>query len=205
MSSQLVNLRRTLTWGDFGTPRPGPDPAAGVVATAAKTRATHSHAVHAEVVPGTRPPTFRLKDDVTVSVILQQQQMFVNAWVFRQPAAFQTTLLHHEQGHYDLVALFCRDMFIEIMAVKAQTFANGGGPLSEVQQILNRYDALIKAVHTPYDDDTKHGRNAMQQQRWDGFIQSALTVARSPAVSAPDGTPYKEPLLDCLRAGGVSI
>lgn len=83
MASQLVNLRRTLTWGDFGNPRPGPDPDPGVVGTAA--------------------------------------------------------------------------------------------------------------------------RNPMQQRRWDGFIQSAFTVPRNPPVSAPDGTPYKTPLLDCLRGGGVTL
>ena len=109
MASELINLRRTLTWGDFGNPRRGPDPAPGVVATAAQTRATHSHTINSEMVPGTRPPSFRLRDNVTVSVVLQPNQMFVNAWVLRQPVSFQDSILHHEQGHYDLVALFCRD------------------------------------------------------------------------------------------------
>ena len=205
MPSRLVNLRRALSWSDFGQPRPGADPPPGVVATAAQTRATHSHSMNVEMVPGTRPPAYRLGDSVTVTVMLQQGQMFVNAWVFRQSSSFQDTILHHEQGHYDLVALFCRDMFIELMDLKTQTFPRGNAPVQAAQQILTRYDRLIASVHTLYDNDAKHGRVPAQQTRWDGFIQSAFTQSRNPPVSAPDGTPYKVPLLDCLRSGGVSI
>lgn len=205
MPSQLLNLRRALNWTDFGQPRPGADPAPGVVATAAQTRATHSHSMHAEHVVGSHPPAFQLSDSVTVTVLLQQGQMFVNQWVFRQPTTFQDTILHHEQGHYDLVALLCRDMFIEIMALKTQSFPHGTGPLNAVQQIFNRFDPLIQSVHTPYDDDTHHGRNAAQQTRWDGFIQTAFSQPRVPAMTAPDGTPYRIPILDCLRRGGVNI
>jgi hypothetical protein len=205
MASQLSNLRRTLTWNDFGTPVRGPDPAAGVVATAAQTRATHSHSINSENVPGSSPAQFRLQDSVTLSVILQRNQMFVNAWVFRRPQTFQDTLLHHEQGHYDLVALFCRDMFIEIMAVKPQTFASNNAVMQAVEPIMTRFDALIAAVHTPYDNDAQHGRNVTQQQRWDAFIQSAFTTPRDPPMSAPDGAAYKTPLAGVLRAGGVQI
>jgi hypothetical protein len=205
MASQLLNVRRALTWSDFGHPRQGPDPAAGVIATAAQTRATHSHSMHVEQVLGSRPAAFQLSDSVNVTVLLQQGQMFVNDWVFRQPTTFQDAVLHHEQGHYDMVALFCRDMFIEMMALKTQTFPHGNGPLNAVQQIFNRFDPLIKSIHTSYDNDTHHGRNAAQQARWDGFIQAAFTQARTPPMSAPDGTPYKVPLLDCLHRGGVHI
>lgn len=205
MASRLTGLRRTLRWSDFGAPRPGPDPAAGVVATAAQTRATHTHTENAEHVPGTRPPRFRLRDEVAVGIVLQSQQCFVNAWVFRRPTTFQSNLLHHEQGHYDLVALFCRDMFIDLMALKTQTFPNAQGVIQGVQQILGRYDSLIAAVHTPYDDDAQHGRNPQQQRRWDGFIQSAFTRPRNPPMRAPDGALYKVPLATVLRLAGVSI
>jgi hypothetical protein len=205
MPSTFTNLRRQLKWADFGVPRPTPDPPPGVLATAAQTRATHSHSFHVEAVPGTKPPQFRLKDDATVSVILMPGGLFVNAWVFRQPTSFQDSLLHHEQGHYDLVALFCRDMFIEMMALKSQTSATAADALQAVQKVFGRFDPLIKAVHDPYDTDTKHGREPAQQKRWDDMIQKSFTVPRTPAVNAPDGTPYKQPLLDCLRAGGVKI
>ena len=205
MPSRLVNLRRTLTWRDFGSPRPGPDPAPGVIATAAQMRVTHRHTVNGEQVPGTRPPQFRLKDDVTIDVILQPAQIFVNAWVMRQPQSFQDAVLHHEQGHYDMVALFCRDMFIELMALKTQTFSSGSALMNAINGIFSSHDSLIAAVHTPYDNDTQHGRNAQKQQRWDGFIQTAFTQARNPPVSAPDGTPYKVRLDDTLRAAGIPL
>jgi hypothetical protein len=205
MPSQLFNLRKTLTWRDFGTPRPGPDPAPGAVATAAQMRATHQHTVNGEVVPGTRPPHYRLKDDVTITVVLLPAQIFVNAWVLRQPTSFQDAVLHHEQGHYDMVALFCRDMFIDLMALKSRTFARGADLTSAITGIFRTYDRLIAAVHGPYDTDTRHGRNPEKQQRWDGIIQRAFTQPRNPPVTAPDGTAYKVPLLDCLRGAGITV
>jgi hypothetical protein len=205
VASRLVNLRRTLTWQDFGTPRPGSAPGPGQTATAAQTRARPRRSVFAEPVPGLRPPQFRLRDDVNITIELDPNQTFVMAWVFQQPVSFQNSLLHHEQGHYDLVALFCRDMFIDAMALKTQTFPNAQAVLQAVQNIFNQYDRLIAAVHAPYDNDTLRGGNSAQQSRWDGFIQTAFTQPRSPAVQAPDGTPYKTPLLDVLRQGGVQI
>jgi hypothetical protein len=51
-------------------------------------------------------------------------------------------------------------MFIEIMAIKTQTFGHASGPLQAVQQILSRFDRLIASVHALYDNDAQHGRNA---------------------------------------------
>lgn len=205
MASKLVNLKRTLAWKDFGAPKPGADPAPGVIATAAQVRATHAHTMNGEVVPGSKPQQFRLKDSVTVTVTLLSNEMFVNAWVLRQPKDFQDKILHHEQGHYDLVALFCRDLFIDLMAIKDQTFSNGSALKNAVDAVFKVYDPMIKAVHKPYDDDTKHGRDDAKQKKWDGIIQKAFTTPRSPAVTAPDGTAYKMPLADCLKSAGVKI
>lgn len=205
MASRLTGLQRTLTWQDFGAPRPGNPPAPGQRATAAQTRARPNRSIFAEHVPGTRPPQFRLRDDATIAVELDRGQTFVNQWALNRPAPFPTDLLHHEQGHYDLVALFCRDMFIELMQLKLQTFPNAQGVVSAANTIFQRFDRLIANVHAPYDSDTDHGNTAPQQQRWDGFIRSAFTTARNPPVNAPDGTPYKVPLLDVLRQGGVNL
>jgi hypothetical protein len=205
MASRLNGLQRTLTWQDFGTPQGGDPPAPGQRGTAAQTRARPNRSINGEHVPGTRPPQFRLKDDVTISVELNRAECFVKQWALDRPAPFPTDLLHHEQGHYDLVALFCRDMFIELMAVKAQTFPTAQGVITAAQNIFQRFDRLIAAVHTPYDNDTEHGNVAAQQQRWDGFIRSAFTNPRNPPVTAPDGTAYKVPLNDVLRQGGVTL
>lgn len=205
MASRLNGLQRTLTWQDFGAPRPGNPPAPGQTGTAAQTRARPSRTIFAEHVPGTQPPQFRLRDDATITVDLDRAQTFVNQWALNRPAPFPTDLLHHEQGHYDLVALFCRDMFIELMQVKSQTFPNPQGVMTAAQGIFSRFDGFIANVHAPYDAATNHGLIAQQQQRWDGFIQSAFTTLRNPPVNAPDGTPYKVPLVDVLRQNGVPI
>jgi hypothetical protein len=205
MPSRLAGLQRTLTWPDFGPPRAGDPPAPGVRATAAKTRARPNRTIFAEPIPGTRPPQFRLRDDAVISVELNRAETFVNQWALNRPAPFPTDLLHHEQGHYDLVALFCRDMFIELMALKQQTVSTPQAVMTAAQAIFSRFDGFIAGVHTPYDDQTDHGNSAPQQQRWDGFIRSAFTTPRTPAVNAPDGTPYKVPLIDVLRQGGVPL
>lgn len=120
MPSRLDGLQRTLTWQDFGPPRAGNPPPPGQRGTAAQTRARPTRSIFAEPVPGPRPPQFRLRDDAIISVDLDRGQTFVNQWTLNMPAPFPTDVLHHEQGHYDLVALFCRDMFIELMALKQQ-------------------------------------------------------------------------------------
>lgn len=205
MPSTLSNLRKTLTWKDFGTPKPGAAPAPGTKASAAQTRARPSRSVSVEPIAGTKPQEFRLRDNVTVSVGLTPGQVWVMAWVFERPKTFQDDLLHHEQGHYDLVALFCRDMFIDIMALKTQTFSKGPDVIQAVQNIFDIYDPLMKDVHDPYDNDTEHGLKAAEQKTWDGYIQSAFTTPRNPPESAPDGTPYKVTLASVLRAGKVPI
>jgi len=205
MPSRLNGLQRALTWHDFGAPRPGSPPPPGQRATAAQTRARSNRTIFSEDVPGTHPPQYRLRDDAVISVDLDRGQTFVNQWALNRPAPFPTDLLHHEQGHYDLVALFCRDMFVELMALKQQSSGTPQAVFTAAQAIFQQFDRFIAAVHTPYDDQTDHGNIAPQQQRWDGFIRSAFTTPRTPAASAPDGTPYKVPLLDVLRQGGVNL
>ena len=204
MPSRLTGLQRTLTWQDFGSPRPGTPPA-GQRTTAAQTRARPNRSIFAEHVHGTRPPQFRLRDNAVISVDLDRAQTFVNQWALNMPAPYPTDLLHHEQGHYDLVALFCRDMFIELMELKQQSSSTPQAVMADAEAIFRRFDGFIAAVHTPYDDQTDHGNIAQQQQRWDGFMRSAFTTPRTPATSAPDGTPYRVPLLDVLRQGGVIL
>jgi len=205
MPSRLSGLQRTLTWADFGSPRAGNPPPPGQRGTAAQTRVRPNRSIFAEHVPGTRPPQFRLRDDAVISVELDAANTFVNQWALDRPAPFPTDLLHHEQGHYDLCALFIRDMFIELMALKQMNSSTPQAVMTAAQAIFQRFDTLIAAVHGPYDTDTDHGNTAPQQQRWDGFISSAFTSPRNPPMSAPDGTLYKVPLADVLRGGGVTL
>jgi hypothetical protein len=90
-----------------------------------------------------------------------------------------------------VVALICRDMFIKVMALKAQIFANAPEMNRAMKGVMTSHDALIAAVHTPYDGATRHGRATGHRALCDGFFQAAFTRPRSPAVNAPHVTPYK--------------
>jgi predicted secreted Zn-dependent protease len=145
----------------------------------------------------------RLADSVTVTIRMLRgsswaRKQRINSW----SQAARDALLKHEQGHYDLTALMGRDMFIDLMALKPQSFANVGALQTAVTTIAQRYDP--QRIHTKYDStqESDHGRNPTQQRAWDGYIQTAFTQARSPAVSAPDGAAYKIRLLDVLRNAG---
>ena len=205
VASRLNGLQRTLAWQDFGPPRPGNPPPPGQRAVFAQTRARPRRTIFAEQVPGSRPAQFRLRDDAVISVEIDRGQTFVNQWALDRPAPFPADLLHHEQGHYDLVALLCRDMFIELMTLTQQSSPTPQPVLAAAQAIFQRFDASIAAVHAPYDNQTDHGNIAQQQQRWDGLIRSAFTIPRTPPMRAPDGTPYGLPLLDVLRQAGVIL
>ena len=204
MPSQLHNLRRTLTWGDF-TRRQAAAPGPGQTVSGAETVTSYGLSLRTEVVPGAKPVRFRIKDDVSVTITLQKQQSWVASWVLQRPAAEQARLLEHEQGHYDLVALLARDMFIDLMQLKANSYATNNAATTDATKVRQRYDVKMGPLQRRYDTDTNHGLNPTAQARWNGFVQSAFTQARNPPVSAPDGTPYKARLLDVLQAAGVSV
>jgi hypothetical protein len=204
MPSQLHNLRRTLAWGDF-TPRQAKPPGPGQTLAGAETVTSYGLSLRTEVVPGTKPVRFRIKDDVSVTVTFQKQQSWVASWVLQLSAAEQARLLGHEQGHYDLVALLARDLFIDLMQLKANSHGTSNAALADTTKVRQGYDAKLGPLQRRYDTDTNHGQNQIAQARWNGFVQSAFTQARNPPVSAPDGTPYKVRLLDVLQAAGVAI
>ena len=64
---------------------------------------------------------------------------------------------------------------------------------------------IIEDIQTAYDSvsESSHGANAVGQQRWNGYLQTAFTQERAPQELAPDGTAYKVRLLDVLSAAGM--
>lgn len=207
MPSQLLNLIRQLQWSDFGPAVNRPAPAAGQRASAALTRSNYTISVNAEHIPGTRPPRFRLKDDVRISIVLQRPPSFVASWTLQLPSADQTRLLNHEQGHYDLVALLVRDMFIDLMQLKQNTYNTAQAVMADVAAVRARFDPKIQPINDRYDaaNETDHGLNQPNQNRWDGFIQTAFTQPRNPPLQAPGGTMYKTPILTVLQQAGITI
>lgn len=193
MPSQLVGRVYQVTWNDFQ----GSPPAGTSLHAHIETRADLNFGYT------TSGGATRLADTVTVTIRMLKGQSWakkqiINSWA----QSARDALLRHEQGHYNITALMARDMFIDLMALKPQTFSSVGALNTAVQGIGQRYNP--QPIHTKYDStsESDHGRNAPQQRSWDGFIQTAFTQARSPAVIAPDGAVYKTRLLDVLRAAG---
>lgn len=118
-------------------------------------------------------------------------------------------LLKHEQGHYNLVALLARDMFIELMQVKAVRTATPQDALKLCTDIQTRYINITQPLQDLYDSkaETDHFKNTAKQTKWDGFINTAFTKPRASGGFAPDadGTLYKEEILTVLRSNGIAI
>lgn len=198
MASSLTGRVKKLTWADFGTPVPKPAPTPGGFAIGAHTET----AAPVNYGWASKGGVVSLADNVTVAIQFVASKSWVADWVFKEPKQFQDDLLKHEQGHYDITALMARDLFIDIMQLKAKTFASKKALDDAIQALGVTYNP--QPVHKKYDaaGETNHSANDAQQKVWDGLIQKAWTTARTPAMSAPDGTPYKLRLLDVLKTAG---
>jgi hypothetical protein len=198
MGSILTGRDKTLNWTDFGKPRNKPKPSAGGTAVAAHTEVVYP----IQFGWSSTGKSFSLADTVKVNVSLDSPKCWVADWVFNEPKQFQDDLLKHEQGHYDIGALLARDMFIEIMQLKGQTYGSKGALDAAVKVVVDRHRS--QKVHDKYDEksESNHGLNPTQQKVWDAYFQKAKTTPRTPQVSAPDGALYKIPLLDVLKAAG---
>jgi hypothetical protein len=201
MPSKLVGLFKTLAWTDFT----GPVDAKST--HLAFTSATFSLPPVMGVKDATSGQTV-VNDNITITITFNAAKSWkkmdeINAKKLRTPAE----ILKHEQGHYDIVALTARDLFIDLMQLKAKTYANQTALNTDVAPILKKYNGLAQKIIDKYDDKTEsdHGENGPGQTRWNGFINSAFTTPRTPAQSAPDGTSYKLPLLDVLKSNGIVI
>jgi hypothetical protein len=116
-------------------------------------------------------------------------------------------LLKHEQGHYEIVALLARDMFIEMMQLKSAGLATSAAVGQQVRAILGRYQRVAQPLQDLYDSNaqTNNGKRSAKQLLWDGYLRTAFTQTRVPAITAPDGATYKVPLLDVLATNGIRI
>jgi hypothetical protein len=192
MPSRLVGLVKTLAWSDFqGTPDPNKPN------LQAFTKADFVlPVISPTVIPGTR--NFRFEDNVVVTINMDTQR----SWKRQPPDA----LLVHEQGHYDIVALLARDLFIEVMQLKTRTYPNHGAAIADLRPIINKFNGKAQAISTIYDApaQTNHGNDPVQQVRWNGMFRRAFSEPRSPQVTAPDGAVYKIPILDVLSQNGVN-
>lgn len=204
MPSKMTGLFKTLTWQDFKAPQPASNP--NNMFAEARPGFSVSGASTQSVGKGSSQ-AWQLADTITVAVAFDSLKSWVLSSVSSMSKTDQDALLKHEQGHYNLVALLARDMFIELMQLKAARLSSSTVVAQEVQAIHTRYGNLAQPLQDLYDSkaETDHGRDKTKQAKWDGYINSAFTTARVPAESAPDGTAYKIELLPLLRQNGLNI
>jgi len=203
MASSLSGLFRTLTWNDF-TRRQANPPATGQATTAAFTSSPFSNsAFSVQPIRGSSPAWFQLQDSFSIKVDFGRDS-FVMSWVFSRPQQFQTDLLNHEQGHYNITALVCRDCFVDVMLLKNQFFATAKAGVDAVELIKQQSLSKIATVQKLCDKEVHPEQDAGKsrgpmQSTWDRILQSTFSEARSSGTAAPNGTPHKRRLIDLLN------
>lgn len=198
----MTGLVRKLTWSDFKGVEPE---SASMVAEA---RPTFSVSGASTKSVGKGPSmTWQLGDTITVAVTFDSANSWVSGSVSGLAQADKDALLKHEQGHYDLVALLARDMFIEMMQLKAESFSYSSEIGQKVTAIHTRYGNLAQPVQDLYDAtaQTNNGKNKAKQIIWDGYINTAFTQVRASGGSTPGGTMYKAELIPLLKQNGLQI
>lgn len=202
MPSKLENLKRILEWRNFKTKQATP-PAPGKFAVAAFTDSAYNQfSWSIATVPNSKPTAYQLADNITITIVLNPTS-WVASWVSGRPD--EKSLLNHEQGHYNITALMARDLFVDLMLLKSRQFTDAQKCKTAIEAITKRYSSsVIQKIHVKYDSDseTKHGFTKAGQDRWNGYISQAFSTPRTPASSAPDGTPHRITLLDVLKAAG---
>ncbi|HUA61809.1 MAG TPA: hypothetical protein VML19_23845 [Verrucomicrobiae bacterium] len=192
MPSRLVGLVKALAWTDF---QGNPDPQKPNLQ--AFTHASFNMPVWSPVpIPGTR--TGHFEDNLVITISMDPQR----SWKRNPP----NDLLRHEQGHYDITALIARDLFIDLMALKANTYPTAAAGLADLRVVLDRYNNKTSRINTIYDSmqQTNHGNIPTAQTRWNGMIQRAFSEPRVPQMTAPDGAVYKVQFLDVLGQNGIN-
>ena len=88
---------------------------------------------------------------------------------------FDSTLLQHEQGHFNISELFTRKLFKEF---KKQILVKNGLTLSETEVIYLTIKKQYDAVKILYDYETDYSRNIFAQQNWTIKIDKELTETK---------------------------
>ena len=135
LGSKLVGLKRKLAWDDFK----GPVPAGSSFLSGTDMgvdRKVGGTAFGTSSFEGSGS-SFKLKDAVVITINFDEKKSWKNTGSLN--ATQEQLLLEHEQGHYDIAALVARDMFIAIMALKAQTFPTAQDGLNTLNTVANNY------------------------------------------------------------------
>lgn len=208
MASSLIGFKKRLTWDDFGTPRNTDHPVYPGAWAYTSTGISFNNPAWEKVSGGVI-----LKNEFKLTVTLRSDS-FVLKKVFADSElkTDQDNLLNHEQGHYDVTALICRDFFVDCMLLKGQTFATedagnkavtalkGSSGLNLLSKAQKKYD---HQVHPEQDAGKSKGP---KQIMWNGFFLTAKTKERSNGTTNLSGAvKHKVRLVDVLSAAGVKL
>ena len=92
------------------------------------------------------------------------------SWV--RDSEISTSVLQHEQGHFDLCELYCRKLRAEFAAVKI-TPENMKAILPAIFRHVERE---YLASQEQYENETIHGTVAISQDNWTTFLSSQLAA-----------------------------
>lgn len=202
MASKLVGLFKTLAWTDFaGTP----DPLKPKLD--AFTSSRFDYPVRHNFVKAPGGATFQFDDTLTLTIVMQSSLSWRRtAKIQAKGSAYETALLKHEQGHYNITALIARDLFIDVMQLKAKHYASSAAGDADLKPILLRYAGKAEKISKIYDSsaETDHGGNPTAQDKWNKMIERAFTEPRAGGGMAADGKIYKIPFLEVLSQNGIT-
>jgi hypothetical protein len=107
--------------------------------------------------------------DITIQF---DPKSWVENWALAMPMPFPTSLLAHEQGHYDIGSLNAADFFGELQSINGGAFATAEAGFAAVRS-LNRRLGPVQPIHVKYDGDTGNGLNPGPQAAWIAAIADA--------------------------------
>jgi hypothetical protein len=114
---------------------------------------------------------------VQIKVELDRASM----WVVK--GAKNATLLKHEQGHYDIVALVARDLYNELTGWETPKAPKRFKKETDLKNAADRLGRQARALAArlsgttssvgEYDKQTKHGQDQQAQDKWDKMLEAA--------------------------------
>ncbi len=145
------NASKKLTWADFRGPVP-PDASSAATTASGISYQYTANLIHHEV---------QLDFEVTAFFYPNE------SWY--RPEVCDSTILQHEQLHFDISELFARKMRLQL-----QRTAFTENVKSEVRNIYKKILKELSEFQDQYDWETNFSRNREAQHRWNQRIAEAL-------------------------------
>jgi hypothetical protein len=212
MPSKLENAERTLTWADFKVVEV--EGKRSELTEAEKELKKEGARIGAyyrwgttpyATVPGRRPPAFKVKDEIVVTVFTKPEETVVDRKALDASQKQRDQLLAHEQGHYDIAALLARDVFVDLVTLAGREFPDVPAIEKAVAAKVDPFRGMLKKVQDLYDDETGHGARDGRQKEWLDLIAKARSEPRAPRVVGRDSQPLRLPLLQAIRDAGKTL